>query len=54
MLLVILEEIDRQGALLRDQQYEMLPGRRSEKILDLMNRAEYHPQQLEASIQKPS
>jgi hypothetical protein len=53
MLVFILEDVERQRELLHAQEGNVI-GCQFEKFLDLMNRAEYHLQELEAEIQKPS
>ena len=49
-VLVILRDIETERELLRVQQGK---GATFEKLLDLMNRAEYFLQELETGIQKP-
>jgi hypothetical protein len=51
MLLVILEEIERERKLLHRQQGKFLGRSQFQKVLDLMNRAEYYLQELEERVQ---
>jgi hypothetical protein len=53
MLLVILEDIEARRQLLHIQQEKSLSGSELDRLLDLMNRAEYHLLKLETDIQTP-
>jgi len=53
MLLIILEDIEARRQRLHIQQEESLSGSELDRLLDLMNRAEYQLLKLETDIQTP-
>jgi hypothetical protein len=52
MVVVILEDIERQRELFHVQKGKCITGSQFEKFLHLVNWAEYHLQQLEGQFQK--
>jgi hypothetical protein len=54
MVVVILEDIERQRELLHVQQGKCLTESQVFRFLDLMNWAQYHLQKLQTDIHKPS
>jgi hypothetical protein len=54
IVVMILEDIEARRRLLHVQRIKNVSGSELEKLVDLMNRAEYHLRELETRIQKPS